>query len=86
MISWLSKYGVGMRALVYLRAISLSSMRIADALESLASNDASRWQHELKIKPKPRPTVVTTLDVAEAEAKWERIKRAEAEGLDLGDE
>ena len=82
-MDWFAKFGVGMRALIYLRTFARNSTRIAEALELLARNDTARWTSEFAPKPKARPTVVTTLDVDAAEEKWSKIKRASEEGIDL---
>ena len=65
-MNWLAKFGLAGRALVYLRAISSS-------LSVLAANDTERLRREHGPRPVPKRRVeMATLDIAEAERRWER--------------
>ena len=84
-MEWLAKYGLAGRALVYLRRLADSHERLAVATESLAADSRSRWEREFA-RPKPRPTTITTMDLAAAERQWARQQAAALEGFDEDDE
>ena len=61
-----ARFGIYARGIVYLRSISQS-------LRVLAKNDDERMRREYGAKPYPKRRVeIATLDIAEAERRWER--------------
>ena len=61
-----ARFGIYARGIVYLRSI-------AKSLRVLADNDSERLHHEFGPRRKPKQRVeIATLDLAEAERRWER--------------
>lgn len=61
-----ARFGIGIRALVYLRAIS-------NSLSVLAANDTERLKREHGPRPVPKKRVaIETLDLDETERRYQR--------------
>ena len=82
-----ARFGIGLRALVFLRRIAIAMERQATALESLARNDLSRWEHDFAPRPHGRAKSpdISTLDVAEVQRRWDRMQEAAATGVEYED-
>jgi hypothetical protein len=67
------KWSPGIRALAYLRRISINLGRIATCMEESASIRNAQWEEEISRRTrKPTPTEIQTLDLEEAERKWQK--------------
>jgi len=75
------RWWIGLRVLVYLKRLSQSAERQADALETLARIESDRWQQQYGPRPKGK-FIVGQLDVKAANERWHRQQEADKYGTE----